>query len=114
MGDIEQKPFFCWLLTTKKLIEKQKINTLIGTSQNPYHSWKHYNSSEYNNKKTKFAIGKWKLSMIIGPFTTQTEADDFSDIWKRESRGKNPRLEKGIELAKLHEKQCFDKRKKRE
>ncbi len=99
---------WCYLLNN--FLPEQKINTHIGLSENPYISLHLHNEGKIKgSKRNKNALGNWILEMIIGPFT-QEQGIDFTDQWKKKSRGIESRRNRGETLACQFNLKCYDRK----
>lgn len=91
----------CYLLANYD--PSQKINTHIGSSRDPFEKRDWYNKIAAASKRTSRKPKPfWKLLLIIGPFHDKEKAKNFKKLWKKMSRGIEPRRERGIELAKWY------------
>ncbi len=87
----------------------QKINTYIGKSRDPFLKVDLINEKMTRGaRSTRQAAGNWRLEMIVGPFVTKKESVYFRELWKQKSRGILSRLERGMNLAEIHKKTCWD------
>lgn len=97
-----------WLYMMVNFLHNQKINTWIDNSENPIDAVRKHNEKKINNaKSTKSAAPFWKLTLIIGPFFDDEERNELQKLWNTKSRGIIPRRNKGVELAKKNNKECF-------
>ncbi len=107
MAGEEGEVVFCYLMINYRV--ESKINTFIDTSVHPFRTVEEHNkgSTERANG-TRSAAPNWELSVILGPFRSESDADAVATRW-RNNRGIGSRRERGIDIAREKGVICWDR-----
>lgn len=109
------KPYYVYLMacSVPTSVSAAKRNfTHIGMSREPIHKVVRHNEGRVNSGKrsTRTSAPHWRLEELIGPFDTRNQARRFQRRWFRNTKGVKLRLERGVELARVHNRVCYTPR----
>lgn len=87
--------------------QNSDVNTpnFIGVTQSPYRAAALHSLNMVLNCKTT-RQSQWKLRLFVGDFRSETEAEEFANVWRSRHRQDN-RLDKGPSLASEFGKTCY-------
>lgn len=108
---MEEPPYFCMLYINHDITEKIKTEILF--SQYPFEALENLNQKKKQKTNKELTEQQlWNIFMIIGPFGTMEESEDFHLKWKSKTRGVISRMRRGVELAALQDVNVFVETKK--
>lgn len=103
--------YFAYLATNDLAKKTCKTHTYISVSEyTPWSMFVHNRGLPVDDvRSTKKARGAWRVELIVWPFATYKEAQDFCAQWREKTRGKRSRRLTGIRLAKDYYKHVYDR-----
>lgn len=99
----KSSPFFVLLMFDQ--VDTSRQATCIESSRSPWQRVTEYNRNTRKHRKAGEA--DWRLVLWIGPFRSQDTAQLFQQLWARAPRGLAARIERGVELAREHNRECY-------
>jgi hypothetical protein len=108
-----RKPYFVYLMAcTIPSKRVRRMFTHIGKSREPIRKVLRHNEGRVNSHKrsTRSNAPHWRLEMWDGPFMSRTQARVVQKKWSLNTKGINPRIERGMKIARQHNVCCYTPR----
>jgi hypothetical protein len=98
--DMKNVPWFVYVIMHAQKAKRFKCRTHVGRSKNPFRKEIEHNLKALKRcKVTRPAAGFWKLCMVVGPYSTEHEAEEVVKEWRKSTRAEYGRHANGMKLC---------------
>ncbi|MHA1680639.1 MAG: hypothetical protein ACTSUE_06495 [Promethearchaeota archaeon] len=99
-SDPKNVPWFVYVVMHAQKAKRFKCRTHVGRAKNPFRKEMEHNLKALKRcKVTRPAAGFWKLCMVVGPYMTESEAEEAVREWRKTKRAEYGRHANGMKLC---------------